>query len=68
MAKNLSMEDLIKKYKYLTTNQRTGNISPRTDGNQKTHEMERTVDEEFSKYSSKINSKYKKIELTGSSN
>jgi hypothetical protein len=49
------MEDLVKKYKYLITNQRTGNTSPRTDGNQKTHETEGNVDEESSRYSSKIN-------------
>lgn len=48
MAKQLSMEDLIKKYQYLKTNRQT---SPRTETNQKSHEKDRTWDDE---YSSKI--------------
>ncbi|CAF2730480.1 unnamed protein product [Rotaria sp. Silwood2] len=48
MAKRLSMEDLIKKYQYLKTNQQ---ISSRTETNQKTHETDKIFDEEYSKYS-----------------
>jgi hypothetical protein len=37
MAKQLSMEDLIKKYQYLKTTQQS---LPRTETNQKTHEKD----------------------------
>ncbi|CAF1184253.1 unnamed protein product [Rotaria sp. Silwood1] len=49
MAKRLSMEDLIKKYQYIKTNQQ---ISSRIDTNQKPNETDRTFDEEYSKSSS----------------
>ncbi|CAF3334992.1 unnamed protein product [Rotaria socialis] len=48
MAKQLSMEDLIKKYQYLKSNQV---LTARTEKNLKTHETDRTSDEDYSKYS-----------------
>ena len=51
MAKRLSMEDLIKKYQYLKSNQQN---SSRTETNQKTNETDRRFDDECFKSSSKL--------------
>lgn len=53
MAKQLSMEDLIKKYQYLKSNQQ---LSSRTETNKTTNEADRKFEEEYSKYSSKVTS------------